>query len=52
VIGAAHAGWRGALSGVIEATVEAMERLGAERGQIRAALGPMIRKPITRSAPI
>jgi polyphenol oxidase len=44
VIGAAHAGWRGALTGVAEATVEAMERLGAARGQIRAALGPMIRQ--------
>jgi hypothetical protein len=44
VIGAAHAGWRGALTGVIEATVDAMERLGAERGRIRAAIGPMIRQ--------
>jgi polyphenol oxidase len=44
VIGAAHAGWRGALTGVIEATVEAMVGLGAERGQIRAAIGPMIRQ--------
>ena len=44
VIGAAHAGWRGALAGVAEATVEAMERLGAERHHIRAALGPMIRQ--------
>jgi YfiH family protein len=44
VIGAAHAGWRGALAGVIEATVEAMERLGAARGHIRAAVGPMIRQ--------
>src|SRR5580698_7633637 len=44
VIGAAHAGWRGALSGVVEAAVEAMERLGAERGQIRAVIGPMIRQ--------
>jgi YfiH family protein len=44
VIGAAHAGWRGALTGVIEATVDAMERLGAKRGQIRAAIGPMIRQ--------
>jgi YfiH family protein len=42
VIGAAHAGWRGALAGVIEATVEAMGRLGAAPGQIRAAIGPMI----------
>ena len=44
VIGAAHAGWRGALTGVIEATVDAMERLGAKRGQIRAVIGPMIRQ--------
>jgi polyphenol oxidase len=44
VIGAAHAGWRGALSGVLEATVEAMARLGARRDLIRAALGPMIRQ--------
>jgi polyphenol oxidase len=44
VIGAAHAGWRGALTGVAEATVAAMEQLGAERRQIRAALGPMIRQ--------
>ena len=44
VVGAAHAGWRGALAGVIEATVEAMEQLGAARGHIRAAIGPMIRQ--------
>jgi polyphenol oxidase len=44
VVGAAHAGWRGALAGVAEATVVAMERLGADRGRIRAALGPMIRQ--------
>jgi polyphenol oxidase len=44
VIGAAHAGWRGALTGVIETTVAAMERLGAAPGQIRAAIGPMIRQ--------
>jgi YfiH family protein len=44
VIGAAHAGWRGALTGVIEATLEAMERLGAKRRNIRAAIGPMIRQ--------
>ena len=42
VIGAAHAGWRGALAGVIEATIAAMERLGAQRGDIVAALGPCI----------
>jgi polyphenol oxidase len=45
VIGAAHAGWRGALTGVLEATIAAMERLGAARGRIRAAIGPMIRQP-------
>jgi YfiH family protein len=45
VIGAAHAGWRGALTGVIEQTVAAMEKLGAERGRIVAAAGPMIRQP-------
>jgi polyphenol oxidase len=44
VIGAAHAGWRGALTGIIEAAVAAMERLGAERTRIHAALGPMIRQ--------
>lgn len=42
VIGAAHAGWNGALSGVIEATVAAMETLGAARGRILAAIGPCI----------
>jgi YfiH family protein len=45
VIGAAHAGWKGALTGVLEATLDAMEELGAERGQIIAAIGPMIRQP-------
>ena len=45
VIGAAHAGWRGALTGVIEQTVAAMEKLGAERKRIVAAAGPMIRQP-------
>jgi len=45
VVGAAHAGWRGALAGVIEATVEAMEQCGAERARIVAVLGPMIRQP-------
>jgi YfiH family protein len=42
VIGASHAGWRGALEGVMEATVAAMERLGARREAIRAAIGPTI----------
>ena len=45
VIGAAHAGWKGALTGVVEATVEAMEKLGAERSNIVAAIGPLIRQP-------
>jgi YfiH family protein len=45
VIGAAHAGWRGALAGVTDETVAAMERLGAARERIVAALGPMIRQP-------
>jgi len=45
VIGAAHAGWRGALTGVIEAAIAAMENLGAERSRIAAALGPTIRQP-------
>lgn len=42
VIGAAHAGWKGALSGVLEATVAAMEKLGAQRVRIAAAIGPCI----------
>jgi len=42
VVGAAHAGWRGAHGGVLEATVDAMERLGARRGRIAAAIGPAI----------
>ena len=42
VIGAAHAGWKGALTGVLEATVRAMETIGAQRHRIRAALGPCI----------
>lgn len=42
VVGAAHAGWRGALDGVLEATVAAMVGLGAERGRIAAVIGPSI----------
>ena len=42
VVGAAHAGWKGAFSGVIEATVEQMEALGAARTRIVAAVGPCI----------
>lgn len=42
IVGAAHAGWRGAIGGVLEATVDAMVRLGAERAQITAVVGPLI----------
>ena len=42
VVGAAHAGWRGVASGVLEATVDAMERLGASRANIAAVIGPTI----------
>lgn len=42
VIGAAHAGWRGALGGVLEQTVAAMEQLGAVRDRIRVVIGPAI----------
>jgi YfiH family protein len=45
VIAAAHAGWRGALGGVLESAVAAMERCGARRDRIIAAIGPMIRQP-------
>ncbi len=44
VIGAAHAGWKGALTGIVEVTVAAMEKLGAERANIVAAIGPLIRQ--------
>jgi YfiH family protein len=44
VIGAAHAGWKGALTGVLESTIDAMEKLGAERSGIVAAIGPLIRQ--------
>ncbi len=42
VVAAAHAGWRGALGGVVEATVAAMVQAGAERARIVAAVGPCI----------
>jgi len=42
VVGAAHAGWRGAFTGVLEATITEMEKLGAKRERIAAAAGPMI----------
>ncbi|MGD0865650.1 MAG: peptidoglycan editing factor PgeF [Rhizomicrobium sp.] len=45
VIGAAHAGWKGALTGIVESTLAAMEQLGAERARIAAAVGPCISQP-------
>ncbi len=45
VVGAAHAGWRGARAGILERTVAAMTELGASRGDIMAAIGPCIAQP-------
>jgi hypothetical protein len=45
VVAAAHAGWRGAIGGVLEATLAAMEKLGASRQRIQAAVGPCIGQP-------
>jgi polyphenol oxidase len=45
VIGAAHAGWRGAQGGVVESAIAAMVRLGADRARIAAAIGPAIAQP-------
>ena len=45
VIGAAHAGWRGAVDGVLDNTIAAMERLGARRDEIVAVIGPTIAQP-------
>ena len=45
IIGAAHAGWRGALGGVLENTVAVMVEHGADPSQIRAAVGPCLRQP-------
>jgi YfiH family protein len=42
IVGAAHAGWRGAVAGVLEATIAAMVALGASAGRITAAIGPCI----------
>ena len=42
VVGAAHAGWRGALDGILEATLDSMESLGAVRGRVTVAIGPSI----------
>ena len=51
VIGAVHAGWKGALDGVLEATIDAMESLGAKRAQINAAIGPSISQPAYEVGP-
>lgn len=45
VIGAAHAGWKGALYGIVENTIEAMEKLGGNRENIEVAIGACIRQP-------
>ncbi len=45
VVGAAHAGWRGAFGGVLASTVAQMEAQGAQRQNIRAVIGPLIRQP-------
>lgn len=45
VVGAAHAGWKGAIGGVTDATIAAMEALGARRDRIVAAIGPCIAQP-------
>jgi YfiH family protein len=42
VVGAAHAGWKGAITGVTDSTIAAMEKLGADRSQIVCAIGPCI----------
>jgi YfiH family protein len=42
IVAAVHAGWRGAVAGILETTVEAMQALGAERSDVRAAIGPCI----------
>ncbi|MDX2259851.1 MAG: peptidoglycan editing factor PgeF [Hyphomicrobiaceae bacterium] len=44
IVAAAHAGWRGAVAGVTDRTIEAMERLGARRAHIAAAIGPAIQQ--------
>ncbi len=51
VVGAAHAGWRGAVGGVLEATIEAMCTIGADPRRIRAAVGPTIGPAIYEVGP-
>jgi YfiH family protein len=45
IVGAAHAGWRGALAGVTDSAISAMEEIGAQRDRIAAAIGPCIALP-------
>lgn len=45
VVAAAHSGWKGAVGGIVAATVARMEEAGARRGEIRAVIGPLIRQP-------
>jgi polyphenol oxidase len=51
VVGAAHAGWRGVATGVLEATIEAMEKLGSKRKNIVAVIGPTISQPMYEVGP-
>ncbi|WP_208352406.1 peptidoglycan editing factor PgeF [Pseudaestuariivita rosea] len=51
IIGAAHAGWKGALGGVLEATIDAMVRTGAMRENIRAVIGPSISQRVYEVGP-
>jgi polyphenol oxidase len=51
VVGAAHAGWKGALTGILEATLAAMERLGARRERIAAVIGPTISQASYETGP-
>jgi YfiH family protein len=45
VIGAAHAGWKGALTGILETTIDTMQQQGARTADMVAAIGPLIRQP-------
>jgi len=51
VVAAAHAGWRGAIGGVIEAALRSMESLGARRERVAAAVGPCIGQPAYEVGP-
>ena len=51
LVGAAHAGWRGSLGGILEATIALLEERGAERDHIRCAIGPALRAPAFEVGP-